>query len=435
LRAWNGATLKALFVPGCLLLAAAIFLAHSGVMTLATPALSFLYYSVTLGGLALSWRFHSSRAFYAVAVLILARWTIASFSSLAAGPSTSFAWHAAALLVPLDFVLIAFMQEQGFALPSMTPVALFLFVQTVVTWVISRAQASPFASPPAHPAAATAALPAIAWLFFGLAVALLLLQFFLTRKPTDSALLWSLCAFFLSLRFTASGRISITYSIAAALILATSIIENSYLLAYHDELTTLPARRAYNEALPRLQHPFSIAAVDIDHFKRFNDTHGHDTGDQVLRLVASQLARVTGGGEAYRCGGEEFAILFPGKITAQVLDHLEQLRAAIEGTEFHVRHIDRRQMPRGPDRRVESARRRGHKGRNIRELTRTSPESALSVTVSIGVASSSSDQNTADQVMQAADQALYRAKDNGRNRVESASTVRRRTKAKKEGIA
>jgi diguanylate cyclase (GGDEF)-like protein len=435
LRAWNRATLKALFVPGCVLLAVAAFFAHSDVLTLPAPAISFLYYASVAGGLLLAWRFHSSRVFYAVLVLILARWTVASFVAVIAGEaSTEFAVRAASVLIPCDFVLIAFMQEQGFTAPSMTPVALFLSVQTVITWVLCRAQASPFKIRPLH-AVVTSSLPAVAWVVFGLAAVLLLVQFLLTRKPTDSALLWSLSAFFLSLRFAASGRVSTIYSIAAALILATSIIENSYLLAYHDELTTLPSRRAYNDALLRLQHPFSIAALDIDHFKRFNDTYGHDIGDQVLRLVAANLTQVTGGGQAYRCGGEEFAILFPGKTGAQVFDHLEQLRGAIEAAEFYMRHSDRRQMPRGPDRRTQPARGRSQRGRNIRKLTQPKAETALSVTVSMGVASSSSNETSTDHVMQSADQALYRAKDNGRNRVESESVPRRRTKEKTEGIA
>ena len=122
-----------------------------------------------------------------------------------------------------------------------------------------------------------------------------------------------------------------------------SIIENSYLLAYHDELTTLPSRRAFNDALLRLQDPYSIAVVDIDHFKRFNDTYGHDTGDQVLRLVAAGLSRVTGGGQAYRCGGEEFKILFPGKTTAEVVEHLEQ--SARGDRDFGVPHAKRRTAP------------------------------------------------------------------------------------------
>ena len=207
-------------------------------------------------------------------------------------------------------------------------------------------------------------------------------------------------------------------------------MENSYLLAYHDELTTLPSRRAFNDALLRLQHPYSIAVVDIDHFKRFNDTHGHDTGDQVLRLVAAGLARVTGGGQAFRCGGEEFNILFPGKSTAQVVDHLEQLRAAVESSEFRMRGGDRRQVQRGPDRRS-----RSRKADAIRQLAQNSVPTPLSVTISVGAATSSKAGADPESVLQAADKALYRAKANGRNRVETASGLPRRTRTKAAGIA
>jgi GGDEF domain-containing protein len=256
-----------------------------------------------------------------------------------------------------------------------------------------------------------------------------------TRKPGDSALLWSLFAFFLSLHFTGTARLSTMYAATAACVLATSIVENSYLLAYHDELTALPSRRAFNDALLGLQAPYSIAVVDIDHFKRFNDTYGHDTGDQVLRLVAARLARVTGGGEAFRCGGEEFNILFAGKTSEQVVDHLDQLRATVASSEFRARGADRRQAPRGPDRRNQRARGRGRKGDAIRKLAEVSPQAPLSVTISIGVASSaqvasSRQQSGPESVLQAADKALYRAKANGRNRVETASISRRRTRTK-----
>src|SRR4029077_13648145 len=87
----------------------------------------------------------------------------------------------------------------------------------------------------------------------------------------------------------------------------------------------------------RLEDSYAVAVVDIDHFKKFNDTYGHETGDQVLRLVAAKLATVTGGGRAYRVGGEEFSILFPGKSVREVLPHLELLRSVIEGSQFHVR--------------------------------------------------------------------------------------------------
>ena len=250
---------------------------------------------------------------------------------------------AVAVLVPLDFVLIALMHERGFTTESLGPVGLFLFVEATVVAVLCRTAESglPSAAHPRH-LAATITLPNYTLVIFAAAAAFLLIRFLLIRKPVESALLWTLSAFFLSLHFATNPRLATLYAATAACILFASVIESSYLLAYHDELTTLPSRRAFNDAMQRLQQPYSIAVVDIDHFKKFNDTYGHDTGDQVLRLVASNLARVTGGGRAYRCGGEEFNILFPGKNTPDVLDHLERLRENIEASEFRLRGHDRR---------------------------------------------------------------------------------------------
>jgi GGDEF domain-containing protein len=438
LRVWSTATLKSLLVPGGILLVGVAALLYSGWLTLALPALSFLYYSALIGGMLLAWRFHSSRVFLALVVLFLAQESLALFGGGHLSPGTP-GWavvQAAAVLVPLNFVLIAVMQEKGFTLSAMAPVGLFLFVQSVIVAVLCRA-AEGLSSPPAraHHLATPLVLPDYALVVFAAAGILLLARFLITRKPADSALLWSLSAFFLSLHFTGITRTSTVYSATAACILAASIVENSYLLAYHDELTTLPSRRAFNDALLRLQHPYSIAVVDIDHFKRFNDTYGHDTGDQVLRLVAASLSRVTGGGQAYRCGGEEFNILFPGKTTAEVVEHLQQLRRAIESSEFRTRSGDRRQAPRGPDRRNERARGRARKAQAIRELAQEKAAAPLSVTVSIGVATSGKRETDPDVVLQAADKALYRAKDNGRNRVETAAPPRRRTQVKAAGIA
>ncbi len=62
----------------------------------------------------------------------------------------------------------------------------------------------------------------------------------------------------------------------------------------------------------RLGPTYVIAMMDIDHFKKFNDTCGHHAGDEVLKVVAKHIGRVGAGGLAYRCGGEEFTVLFPG---------------------------------------------------------------------------------------------------------------------------
>ena len=435
---WSKVTIKSLAIPGGILLFGVVLLVYSGWLTLALPALSFLYYCALIGGMLLAWRFHSSRSFFALLVLFLAQEAIALFGGgyVSQGMPGWVAVQAVAVLVPLDFALIALMQERGFTVSATAPVGLMLFVQFVIVAVLCRT-AEGFPSAAAHPHHLTTAitLPRYALLGFAAAAIFLLTRFLFTRKPLDSSLLWSLSAFFLSLRFAGTARVSTVYAATAACILATSIIENSYLLAYHDELTTLPSRRAFNDALLRLQTPYSIAVVDIDHFKRFNDTYGHDIGDQVLRLVAANLARVTGGGQAYRCGGEEFNLLFAGKITTEVVAHLEQLRAAIESSEFRMRAGDRRQALRGPDRRNQRSRGPARKGDAIRQLARESVPPPLSVTVSIGVATSAKEESDPERVLQAADKALYRAKASGRNRVETASAGRRRPRVKTVEIA
>jgi diguanylate cyclase (GGDEF)-like protein len=428
------ATFRSLLVPGGVLLLGVIALASVGWLTLALPALNFLYYCAIGGGLLLAWRFHSSRIFLSICVLFLANEAISVWRGGHLSLLTT-AVYAVAVLVPFNFALIALMHERGFTVESMTPVGIFLFVEAVVVAVLCRSAEAKLPSP-AHPRhlAVSIVLPDYTLLIFGVTVAFLVMRFLLIRKPVESALMWGLSAFFLSLHYSTDARLATLYSATAACILATSIIESSYLLAYQDELTALPSRRAFNDALLRLQEPYSMAVVDIDHFKKFNDTYGHDTGDQVLRLVASNLARVTGGGRAYRCGGEEFTILFPGKGAPEVMDALQQLREMIESSEFRTRGTDRRHVPRGPDRRHERSRRRGSKAQAIRELAQQTSPAALSVTVSIGVASSGKRGSDPQVVLQAADKALYRAKANGRNRVESSSTPRK-TGAKAAGIA
>jgi diguanylate cyclase (GGDEF)-like protein len=387
----------------------------------------------------LAWRFHSSRIFFALVVLFLTQEAIALFGGGHFAPGTP-GWtaaQAAAVLVPLDFILIALMQERGFTVASTAPVGMLLFVQSVIVAVLCRvAEGGPSSSVRAHHPPVSVPLPGYALALFVAGSVFLLIRFLINRKTVDSALLWSLSAFFLSLRFIGTTRTSTVYSATAACILGASIIENSYLLAYHDELTTLPSRRAFNDALLRLQNPYSIAVVDIDHFKRFNDTYGHDTGDQVLRMVAANLGQVTGGGQAYRCGGEEFNILFPGKTTAEVLPHLQKLRETVEKAEFRMRgDDDRRQVARGPDRRNQRKKARTRKGDAIRRLAEGKPSSALSVTISVGVATAATERSSPEAVLESADKALYRAKANGRNRVETATSSPRRMRTKAAGIA
>src|SRR5271170_7571659 len=367
--------MKSLLTPGICLVAVAVLL-HTGLVTPGVTLITYAFYTAAIAGLLLAWRFHSSRIFFALLVVFLAQEAISYFSSsftsgsltsahVPAGSPGSIALAAVGLLLPLNFVLLSLHKERGFTFSSIAPPTLLLFVQSVFVGVLCRPQPLAAARALHHPVP-PASLPFATLLAFAAAAVLLLTRFLLLHKPAESGLLWALAASFLALYFGGAGRIPTAYFAAAAFLLAGAIVETSYMLAYHDELTTLPSRRAFHDALLRLQSPYSIAMVDIDHFKRCNDTYGHDTGDQVLRLVASRLERVSGGGQAYRCGGEEFAILFPGKTIFEVLDYLEDVRSAIAASTLHLRGPDRRQEVRGPDRRNPRVRGRTQTGRAIR---------------------------------------------------------------------
>ena len=225
-------------------------------------------------------------------------------------------------------------------------------------------------------------------------------------------------------QFAPLGKPSDAYVATAALILAASMIETSYVLAYHDELTGIRGRRAFNDALLSLDQQYAIAIVDIDHFKKFNDTYGHDVGDQVLCMVASRISQVGGDGQAFRCGGEEFAIIFRDTSAKDAYTHLDALRQLIEKSSFHVRGSDRRAEKNAEasgDRRASASDRRKPARKKAADRETQLLPDHLSVTVSMGVAEPSTRYRQPEQVIQAADQALYRAKDKGRNRVELAA--------------
>ncbi len=278
-------------------------------------------------------------------------------------------------------------------------------------------------------AATPGGLPLWAFIGFVAAAVALIARFIQTHKPMEPGFLWSLAAVFLWLDLSPVGKVADAYVATAGLILAASLIETSYVLAYHDELTGIRGRRSFNEALLSLDQQYAIAIVDIDHFKHFNDTYGHDTGDQVLRMVATRLADVGGGGQAFRCGGEEFAILFRNTSAKEAFDRLDALRQTIQDSVFRFRGSERRSETRAG----RSERRKP--GRKKPPAVVERPAGDLSVTVSIGVAEPSTRYRQPEQVIHAADQALYRAKHNGRNRVELASNATLRVARSKRANA
>ncbi|PLW70451.1 GGDEF domain-containing protein [Pseudohalioglobus lutimaris] len=237
-----------------------------------------------------------------------------------------------------------------------------------------------------------------------LAVAIVGLGLVVMRNTVaESVLLGVLASGFFSLALLHLEDISAAMGIAGGLCLVWGLLRSSYAMAYRDELTGLLSRRALNERLNTLGRRYSIAMLDVDHFKRFNDKHGHDVGDEVLKLVASRVNQVGNGGIAYRYGGEEFCIIFPRRSSEDCAAALDDVRARIADYKMSIR--DRRSRP---QRSKDGARRRG--------ATRVGTDE-VSVTISAGVAARDEDCPDPEAVILAADSKLYKAKKTGRNRV------------------
>jgi len=228
--------------------------------------------------------------------------------------------------------------------------------------------------------------------------------------------LWALVAMFLGLNQLEAGPEGAAsdalffYSGTAGLILVFAVLEHGYDIAFRDELTGLPGRRAFNNVMEQLGGTYAIAMCDVDHFKKFNDAYGHDVGDQVLKMVASKLSQVGGGGRAFRYGGEEFLVVFRGRTAREAEPFAESLRRSIADAGFVVRSPDR-------------------PARKPRQAKGTEETSAprVNISISIGIAERSKRHSTPELVLDAADATLYRAKEAGRNCLkldESVTTTR-----------
>jgi diguanylate cyclase len=158
-----------------------------------------------------------------------------------------------------------------------------------------------------------------------------------------------------------------------------------------DHLTGLPNRRAFEGLLEthyreaqRAIEPLCVAFCDIDHFKRVNDTHGHETGDRVIQAIGQVLARITNETvHVARHGGEEFVMLFRGLNKREALEQLDLARQTMAERRF---------------------------------VNRTTDEPIGSITFSGGIADVFAYSNPSD-ALRAADEALYAAKEGGRNQI------------------
>ena len=362
-------------------------------------------------GFLLAWRFHQTGMLLCAWLLGTAYWTLGQ-----AGDKTGTAgWAVLSCLVSLEALL--FSRWRWRHLPGKTILCWlalltfqaaafsFLFAPNETSGPAGGVMSSPLArslrdvfSSWAPDAATTASLVTVVFA----AAALWLAARGIKKRDVLLAGFWGiLMAVYLA---TGANLVSLSAAFTAAgTILLLSVLEASFFMAYRDELTGLPSRRALNQTLAGLGKRYAVAMIDVDYFKKFNDTFGHKAGDQVLRLLAARLNRVAGGAKPFRYGGEEFTAVFPGKTLEDALPHLDAFRKDLADTPFTVR---------GKDRKKKSSTHRGKAvtAKNARRVQ---------VTASIGAAEPGERHPSPAQVIAAADKALYRAKKAGRNCVKT----------------
>ena len=325
--------------------------------------------------------------------------------------STLFEFYFLVLLLPINLVLLLRLPECSLFSMKALPYHFLFGLQALLFYWFIQPQQFPLITdfllmlePWLTVFIGTTVVPTILLVLLVCAVLTVVILMLCRDVTSDQALLSALLACVLTIIEFDTQWISASMFLLSAILLLFSILKRSHEQAFIDDLTRIPGRRALNSEIAELSGKYSIAMVDIDNFKLFNDTYGHDSGDMVLKMVASQLATVKGRGKVYRYGGEEFTILFKGKSAAECVDHLEAVRLLIADYPFKIRQLIERR-----DALEEDAL---HTSKDSVEVI----EKVTQVTVSIGVA-----QNcgtiTAKEVIKAADTLLYKAKASGRNQV------------------
>lgn len=375
----------------------------------------YLPYAVSLIGAVIGWRFNRSRLVFSLFAVAVGHWMMTGPSaSIKPGSSGAIGYMVFALLFPAGLLVLSLLKERGLltrhglvraatlGVVSAAIVALAAADRWLANDIAADLQtiAVQWLSAPIFPGGwiPATSIPELALAIFIATAAYFIMRLIaMGNPPLESGALGGLIASGMALHFAGNIQAVSVFFTAAASSMLIAAIQDGYRLAFVDELTGLPARRALTMETMKLGQNYAIAMLDVDHFKKFNDKYGHDVGDQVLRMVASRMERIGGGGKAFRYGGEEFTVVFSGKSAEDALPHLDTLRKSIKDSGFVIRARNR--------------------PKNKPAKTQNGTGKRVSVTISIGVSEQSDKHTTPDDVIKAADQALYRAKEDGRNRV------------------
>ncbi|MEE1673328.1 GGDEF domain-containing protein [Agarivorans aestuarii] len=384
-------------------IASALLIWHSSLSASTHDIIYWMPYGLAAITAMLALQFNRRQLIAVVIVNTFSYWLIASYLQQPLSiPEAKFAFTAVCLFIPINLVLNQFINENGSTTPRALTIYGFLLVQMAgislaLNFFVS--DTAEFITEWFEPRPREGLVMSLAAL--GLSAVCIVAAFFRWAYKSTSltiGLFFSFIASLFPLMFLDREAISSVFFTASMLIMLYAGFRASHELAYRDELTGLLGRRMLFEKLAGMSKNYSLAMVDIDHFKKFNDTYGHDVGDDVLAMVASKLDQIEGGGQVFRYGGEEFTVLFRGKKLDHAIAFLDDIRDIISETPFAIRDKTSRE-----------------KGDKTTRNEEAKPKNTVQITVSIGVAEKAGHHASAEEVIKEADNALYKAKNKGRN--------------------
>ncbi|MBH0189586.1 MAG: GGDEF domain-containing protein [Nitrospira sp.] len=388
-------------IPGGIIFLAALgFLRPHGLPPLVQGPVQAFPVIVLAFGLFFGWYLSSSRLILSLIVLAMADRSL--ILSAPADPVTSgyVTFSAVALLVPLNLMAVSIIKEETMAtwrgVLRLAPV----LIQPFIVWWLVQAEQAGMAQSLQQPLiplmkGSWTAIPQLALLAYAGAVLLIGTRFISRNDPLDSGMFWAVIASFVAVQGFHHGWSPTGFFATAGLILFVTLMQASHQQIYRDDLTGVPGKPAYDEAVAGLGRKYVLAVVGIDQLKQYGNQHGKPVREQVLCLVAPKILAAAGAGKVYRLAGEELTVLFPRKTATETLVDLGAIRKAVEATTLYLRGRDA-----------------------VREGVGTkSMDQALTVTVSIGLAETGDATLPLELVTKSACRALYEAKGEGGNRV------------------
>ncbi len=370
--------------------------------------LPYLPFIIFLTGMVLSWIFHHSREFNLLLVFII---IYISFDNYLWNKELKVDYQLSYLLIvsliPINYLINFLSRERGvlnrYGIRRFIILAAQLYC---IAWILEHPypQVKEWITYDifkySYFKMTTISQPLL--IVIGLTALIILIRLINSSSILVAGIFSSLIAITTAAHYYQQPQLATMFIILAGLLIIISITINAYSLAYLDELTSLPSRRALTQNTTTLGKNYCVAMVDVDHFKKFNDKYGHDIGDQVLKKLASQLRQVRGG-KAFRYGGEEFTVLFPNKNLHEARLFCNELCKNVANNPFMLRNKKRPKS--------------SQTDKIEKQKQRKKDAKPLKITISIGLAERSQEHQSSEEVIKQADKALYKAKNNGRNQV------------------